>query len=233
MWFYKLMLHQLLALSNNTPEVWCGPTISVENWCVCPFSKLGWSIAEDSGYDVFNWATCTCKLLKVLVAHHLVCGPIWFHFGENQSGQFLHNSQFGGTHFPNFPNASLRCDSSVCSCFSLQWFIPLVMNDGSFPPNICFSVAYYWRWYYEVQNIERSGGDCSHCLSTSDLWGLNLIEIIESSLHYQKWPLQHGKTLGKVFFANLLINAADQPEALKVVEIILGKIATLPKKRKN
>ena len=59
--------------------------------------------------------------------------------------------------------------------------------------------------------------------------GLNVIEIIESSLHYQKWPLQHGKTLGKVFFANLLINAADQPEALKVVEIILGKIATLPK----
>ena len=115
-------------------------------------------------------------------------------------------------------------------CFSLQWFIPLVMNDGSFPPNICFSVAYYWRWYYEVQNIERSGGDCSHCLSTSDLWGLNLIEIIESSLHYQKWPLQHGKTLGKVFFANLLINAADQPEALKVVEIILGTKCNTDKK---
>ena len=42
--------------------------------------------------------------------------------------------------------------------------------------------------------------------------------------------MQHGKTLGKVFFANLLINAADQPEALKVVEIILGKNCNTAKK---
>ena len=34
--------------------------------------------------------------------------------------------------FQTFPFAPLPCDSSVSSCFSMQSFIPLLMNDGSF-----------------------------------------------------------------------------------------------------
>ena len=82
--------------------------------------------------------------------------------------------------------------------------------------NICFGLT-YCCCYYEVQNIERSEGDCSHCLSTTATFQkMNLIEIIESPLHYQKWPLQHDKTLGKVFFANpLIIAPPTNPEHWK------------------
>ena len=82
--------------------------------------------------------------------------------------------------------------------------------------NIFFGLT-YCCWYYEVQNIERSGGDCSHCLTTTTTFQkMNLIEIIESPSHYQKWPLQHDKTLGKVFFANpLIIAPPTNPEHWK------------------
>ena len=82
--------------------------------------------------------------------------------------------------------------------------------------NICYRLT-YCCCYYEVQNIERSGADCSHCLSTTATFQkMNLIEIIESPLHYQKWPLQHDKTLGKVFFANpLIIAPPTNPEHWK------------------
>ena len=108
-----------------------------------------------------------------------------------------------------------------------MWFLSLLLFLQAMiyspPPegwiilqNICFGLT-YCCWYYEVQNIERSGGDCSHCLTTTTTFQkMNLIEIIESPLHYQKWPLQHDKTLGKVFFANpLIIASPTNPEHWK------------------
>ena len=79
-----------------TRLLWLGLTQFCFETGVSPHSQTGynvivgwWSVTSQMfGFPI--WASCFHA--EVLVAHHLVCGPIWFHFGENQSGQFLHNS---------------------------------------------------------------------------------------------------------------------------------------------